>query len=673
MSSPLKSYLEYVTSKGRKYYYETSTHVTSYKFPADGVIFDPNTGQVIYHPPGVTLIVHQRHQNAPATSEVPPKSIHEIKSVPTLPIFKEFAPHNQNDAPNEWPSPLIPPPNDQTTSQVPDTQSIPDTHATNDDPGFFEQLERETFGNHMRRRSEAGAIYAGQVTESIDTPHIHRHTRKGTMPPCSSNISKAQRAASAPIARAFARDQILMLPFALPLTFTKRKAIDALNKYKLEDFATTQFRKHKKKGIAKGKFVPLEELMSYQSTSLQKPLLRSVPSESKKLGAKVFKKVLKYTGAKHGKDPMKSLISILQLVRDNYDFLCDELYFQLVKQTTNNMNRQVLLKTWELFLIIATIFPSSDDCYMWILAHIGRFVIDPDSSVSAFAALTFLRFQTRHLLDMSLGSYDRNFLARIPEDVTKGSACFSCTLYEMMWNQKSLYPNLPIPYVLYYIIKQLQDRNARGTNGIFRVIGNKGITADIFSEVNKNMVAISRGDVNVIANLLRLWLKELPDPVVPVEMSDDFVRAAKQNKFRCFIEKLPQVHKMTLLYIIGFLQDIYNNAHENKIEKSEIATIFGPCLVNPSRVARDNVEEIQHLTELSIAFVTRLIDEADPSPIYPLNPLYLSHQPQLPSPSTDGLGRHLSMPLVQADDTSSPMSPIVPELPETEYNTELFV
>ena len=642
MSAPIKSYLEYVTSKGKKYYYETTTHATSYKFPEDGVVFDPNTGKVIFSPPGVKLVLQgQQDENGEVDGNK------KVIGAQPMPLFTGI---------KEGTLAVMPPPppelseeRDIFVSTESDVKEVP-TKNDDSDLGYFEQLERQKFGTMtsgiMRRRSETITRHAMQEPESHAAVQI-KHVRKATMTPAAAKKAKGKLAADVTVARAFVPQDLLALPFACQPTFTKQRVIEALNKYKLEDFAAIQFRKQKKKGLGKTKFIPLPVLMSFQPASLKRPLLLSVPKDRKSAGVKMFKLLLQYTGVKQVKNPMSALVSVIQIIRDNYEFLCDEFYFQLVKQTTSNPSMSILLKTWEMFLIIASLYPSSQECYMWILAHIGRAVVDSaDSNVSAIAALTFMRFETRHFLDQSMITDSKKLLARIPEEVAHGTACFSCTLYEMLWNQRATYPNLPIPYVLYYIIKQLQDRNANSTNGIFKVLGNKGVTNDILVEVNTKMEAISRGDVNVLANLLKIWLKELPNPIVPIEMNDDFIRAAKQNRFRTFIEKLPQVHRLTLLYIIGFLQDVYSHADENKMEKSELATIFGPCIVNPVRVARDDPKQIQYLTELSVAFISKMIDEADPSQIYPINPLYLGKNQAPSSPSAD---KHPSQPPVQSD------------------------
>jgi hypothetical protein len=58
MDSPdPRNYFEYVSKKGNKYYYDMESKTTTFTFPSDGVIFDPNTRRPIYTPPGFRAVV----------------------------------------------------------------------------------------------------------------------------------------------------------------------------------------------------------------------------------------------------------------------------------------------------------------------------------------------------------------------------------------------------------------------------------------------------------------------------------------------------------------------------------------------------------------------------------------------------------------------------------------
>jgi hypothetical protein len=192
-----------------------------------------------------------------------------------------------------------------------------------------------------------------------------------------------------------------------------------------------------------------------------------------------------------------------------------------------------------------------------------------------------------------------------------------------MWSQKGVYERLPIPYILHYIVGLLKSRNALRTEGIFRIPGPEGVVREILDTVNEDYSVIANGDVNVIATLLKTWLLELPNPIVPVEQLGLFQEMCEQNKFLGFVEHMPQVHQLTLLYLIGFMQEVCQNTEFTGMERMDIAAIFAPCIVNPARVAGPDPPLIQRLTELSVVFCSRLIETRDTTVIYPLNRAYL--------------------------------------------------
>jgi hypothetical protein len=419
---------------------------------------------------------------------------------------------------------------------------------------------------------------------------------------------------------------VVHLAFQLPEAFTRLQLFQALKQWEFETFAAAAFRKHRTGSLFQKRIVPLDVLSCFSATPLRKPLLQSVPGELKTKASLLFDLLLQWTTVKTCSSPNAVRAQILQILSDNPG-LVDEFYFQLIKQTISNHNYAYLTKTWELFMLAASVFPAGPTHYMWILAHIARATADSDHRISGFATFIFIRFQARYYLQTVFDwNADRHWLDDLPSQATKGKAVFGVQIYEILWCQRAKYPKLPIPYVLHHIVGLLLKLGALLTPNIFMTQPPKGLLAEILRDVNQDMSVLSRGDVNVMASLLVTWLKELPNPVVPVELVNSFLQMAQDDKFLGFAEALPQAHRLVLLYVIGFLQEVFHNAHHTGVEKDDLAKLFGPAIVNPERLARDDENRQAKLHRLSIAFVTKLIERADPSIIYPLSPAYLTEQ-----------------------------------------------
>jgi hypothetical protein len=184
----------------------------------------------------------------------------------------------------------------------------------------------------------------------------------------------------------------------------------------------------------------------------------------------------------------------------------------------------------------------------------------------------------------------------------------------MLWCQRTVYPRLPIPFALHQLVRLLIERGAAPDHFKASAVSR----VDIAQEANQDIGALARANIDELAGLLLHWIRELPNPIVPFELSNRFLEMGQEDKFLGFADSLPQAHNLVLLYIIGFLQDIRATA--------DVAVVFGPAIVNPQRVARDDPARVMRLTKLAVSFVGRLIEETDATVIYPLNPLYLSQK-----------------------------------------------
>jgi hypothetical protein len=394
------------------------------------------------------------------------------------------------------------------------------------------------------------------------------------------------------------------------------RLFDTLKRWAIEEFAAASFRKHHVGPYQLKKWIPLEVLTSFQQTPLKKPLLQSVPRELKETGVQLFDLLLQFTNVMPCARPAAVLRRILEILQ-HQNILVDEFYFQLVKQTINNRSLRLALRTWDLFLIISSIFPASQDSYMWIIAHIGRSAVDPDRRIADTATFTFMRFQARFLLCQTAPFGDAP--EAIPRDITRGRACFRCLLYEMIWGQRCRYPRLPIPYAFYYMIKVFIDKGGIKTQGVFLPGAQSPDVSGVIATVNTDVTVIGRYDVRMLGNLIVAWLKELPNPLVPVEMADQLLTDGNMPRF---IDTIPQLHRLTLLYLVGFLQQLAASPKSSGVGKQDCASLFGPLVVNSARVNRDSVIRVR-MNEVAVAMIATVMDTQMPAIIYPMKEQYL--------------------------------------------------
>jgi hypothetical protein len=143
---------------------------------------------------------------------------------------------------------------------------------------------------------------------------------------------------------------------------------------------------------------------------------------------------------------------------------------------------------------------------------------------------------------------------------------------------------------------------ARGTEtgtgleaeGIFRISGKKA-ESDKLKEVLANKKAdLSKIDPweyckspHSIAALIRLYFREMKEPILTFELYDSFIAAESQKgaerltTIGKLIEALPPKNKQLLSYFATFLNNVSKHSGTNKMVASNLSTIFAPSFMQP--------------------------------------------------------------------------------------------
>lgn len=109
-----------------------------------------------------------------------------------------------------------------------------------------------------------------------------------------------------------------------------------------------------------GKRLTQDDLLSWSKEPLTKPLLRTLDKVLKKEAPEIFKLIQTYMGDKKSKQ-IASLNTCLELTTKGWSLpsIRDELYLQLIKQTSYNINAESLQRGWELMAVCLSFFPPS--------------------------------------------------------------------------------------------------------------------------------------------------------------------------------------------------------------------------------------------------------------------------------------------------------------------------
>ncbi|XP_034036193.1 rho GTPase-activating protein 45 [Thalassophryne amazonica] len=181
-----------------------------------------------------------------------------------------------------------------------------------------------------------------------------------------------------------------------------------------------------------------------------------------------------------------------------------------------------------------------------------------------------------------------------------------------------------IPFIITKCISEI-ERRAMKMKGIYRVNGVKTRVEKLCQafENGKELVELSQCSPHDISNVLKLYLRQLPEPILPFHLYNRLMGLAKESlhlegeategdessgsstavvrgpelvdqgpdtnpeilvlvdKLKELLKELPKANIATLRYIIRHLRRIAELEDDNKMSPSNLGIVFGPSLMRP--------------------------------------------------------------------------------------------
>ncbi|XP_016341817.1 active breakpoint cluster region-related protein-like [Sinocyclocheilus anshuiensis] len=149
-----------------------------------------------------------------------------------------------------------------------------------------------------------------------------------------------------------------------------------------------------------------------------------------------------------------------------------------------------------------------------------------------------------------------------------------------------------VPYIVRQCIEEVEKRGIDEV-GIYRI---SGVATDIqalkaaFDANTKDiLMMLSDMDINAIAGTLKLYFRELPEPLLTDRLYPAFMEgialsdpAAKENCMMHLLRSLPDPNLITFLTLLEHLKRVAEKEPVNKMSLHNLATVFGPTLLRPS-------------------------------------------------------------------------------------------
>ncbi|XP_067872378.1 rho GTPase-activating protein 45-like isoform X2 [Heterodontus francisci] len=196
-----------------------------------------------------------------------------------------------------------------------------------------------------------------------------------------------------------------------------------------------------------------------------------------------------------------------------------------------------------------------------------------------------------------------------------------------------------IPFIIKACISEI-ERRALSMKGIYRVNGVKTRVEKLCQafENGKELVELSQASPHDISNVLKLYLRQLPEPIMLFRLYNDLMGLAKESlqgagdagnkeaavekellllvtRLKELLKDLPPANKATLQHIIRHLSRISELEQHNKMSPSNLGIVFGPTLMRPrpteATVSLSSLVDYPHqarIVETLIIFYTDIFE-----------------------------------------------------------------
>uniref|UniRef100_A0A8D8TNB9 RalA-binding protein 1 n=1 Tax=Cacopsylla melanoneura TaxID=428564 RepID=A0A8D8TNB9_9HEMI len=169
-------------------------------------------------------------------------------------------------------------------------------------------------------------------------------------------------------------------------------------------------------------------------------------------------------------------------------------------------------------------------------------------------------------------------------DIGEEAPIFGVTL-ELSNERCPCHDGINIPLVVRDCIDHV-EAHGLNTDQVYKVSGLKSKVAQLKQMYNRREpVILSHMDTPVVTSLLKLYLRELAEPLLTSELSSKFEEVAgikdvavRETELKRLVDKLGPVNKLTLAWLVSHLNHVSLMEKTNKMSSQALATVMGPVL-----------------------------------------------------------------------------------------------
>uniref|UniRef100_UPI0037E89D01 rho GTPase-activating protein 12-like isoform X2 n=1 Tax=Semicossyphus pulcher TaxID=241346 RepID=UPI0037E89D01 len=163
---------------------------------------------------------------------------------------------------------------------------------------------------------------------------------------------------------------------------------------------------------------------------------------------------------------------------------------------------------------------------------------------------------------------------------------FGCSLSSLCHRENST-----VPSFVRMCIDHVEN-NGLCIDGLYRVSGNLAVIQKLRFAVNHdekvNLADAKWEDIHVTTGALKMYFRELPEPLFTFPLFHDFVSSIKLSEYKHrvqsikeLVRQLPKPNHDTMQALFKHLRKVIDHGEENRMTTQSVAIVFGPTLLRP--------------------------------------------------------------------------------------------
>ncbi|KZT06270.1 RhoGAP-domain-containing protein [Laetiporus sulphureus 93-53] len=199
--------------------------------------------------------------------------------------------------------------------------------------------------------------------------------------------------------------------------------------------------------------------------------------------------------------------------------------------------------------------------------------------------------------------------------------------------------NLPegeVPKIVRICVSEIEMRGLEA-EGIYRVSGRHAAVQELQHQIERSEAAFQFNpaidDVYAVASLLKLYLRELPEPLFKYPLNERIQHSEeldghRMNDFqllRSKLRRLPPVHQATLKMIVEHLSLVASRADKNKMDAKNLAIVFSTVIFGEDEMPKGgdllSVQSWKDTLAEDLILNVNVLFQSNGSPALPAAPL----------------------------------------------------